>query len=150
VDDLDYMHARHYNPQLGIFLQIDPLAGSVRAPQTLNRYAYVGGNPMNFTDPTGMNRHSETDCKLMRVSMWGDLKTMEICWTYTTGAPTADSGNDGPLDPAHPGVPSPPPLPEVPDDGGGDDEEDDEDDDCDNVPQLPTGPRTGNLVHADV
>lgn len=52
-DDLDYMHARHYNPQLGRFLQIDPLAGSVRAPQTLNRYAYVSGNPLSRIDPRG-------------------------------------------------------------------------------------------------
>ena len=31
-DDLDYMHARHFDSQLGRFLQIDPLAGSVSAP----------------------------------------------------------------------------------------------------------------------
>ena len=55
-DDLDYMHARHYNPQLGRFLQIDPLAGSVSAPQSLNRYAYVASNPINYTDPSGMLR----------------------------------------------------------------------------------------------
>src|SRR5690606_1854351 len=59
-DDLDYMHARHYNPQLGRFLQIDPLAGSVRRPQTLNRYAYVSGNPLTRTDPTGLNPNSAT------------------------------------------------------------------------------------------
>jgi len=52
-DDLDYMHARHYNPQLGRFLQIDPLAGSVSLPQTWNRYAYVAGNPTSLIDPTG-------------------------------------------------------------------------------------------------
>lgn len=58
-DDLDYMHARHYNPQLGRFLQIDPLAGSVSAPQSLNRYAYVLGNPLSLTDPTGLSANPE-------------------------------------------------------------------------------------------
>ena len=54
ADDLDYFHARHYNPQLGRFLQMDPLLGSVNRPQSLNRYAYVLGNPLSFTDPFGL------------------------------------------------------------------------------------------------
>ncbi len=52
--DADYMHARHYHFELGRFLSIDPLRGDPAQPQTLNRYAYVTGNPMNFTDPTGL------------------------------------------------------------------------------------------------
>jgi RHS repeat-associated protein len=55
ADDLDYFHARHYNPQLGRFLQVDPLLGSVSRPQTLNRYAYVVGNPALRIDPLGQN-----------------------------------------------------------------------------------------------
>lgn len=54
ADDLDYMHARHYNPQIGRLLQIDPLPGSSGAPQTLNRYSYVAGNPLSRIDPTGL------------------------------------------------------------------------------------------------
>jgi len=54
ADDLDYMHARHYNPQIARFLQIDPLTGTPGAPQSLNRYAYVLGNPLRWTDPTGL------------------------------------------------------------------------------------------------
>ncbi len=49
----DYMHARHYLWNLGRFLSTDPAPGNPAAPQSLNRYAYVMGNPLNFTDPTG-------------------------------------------------------------------------------------------------
>lgn len=32
----------------------DPLAGSMRNPQSLNRYAYVQNNPVNLVDPLGL------------------------------------------------------------------------------------------------
>jgi RHS repeat-associated protein len=52
---LDYAFARYYNPRLARFMSADPLAGDIADPQSLNRYAYVGNNPINFTDPTGMD-----------------------------------------------------------------------------------------------
>jgi len=38
-----------YSPALGRFLQTDP----VGTADDLNLYAYVGNNPVNYTDPTG-------------------------------------------------------------------------------------------------
>jgi RHS repeat-associated protein len=46
--------ARWYEPALGRFLQPDPLVGNPFDPQSLNRYSYVGNDPANRVDPTGM------------------------------------------------------------------------------------------------
>ncbi|MEM7049490.1 MAG: RHS repeat-associated core domain-containing protein [Acidobacteriota bacterium] len=51
----DYMHARHYLWSLGRFLSVDPVVGVTSQPQSLNRYAYTLGNPINRTDPTGLS-----------------------------------------------------------------------------------------------
>lgn len=48
------MHARYCSPLLGRFLSVDRAGASLRAPQTLNRYAYVANNPLNYVDPTGL------------------------------------------------------------------------------------------------
>ena len=53
ADDLDYMHKRHESPLTGRFLTIDPARGAQKSPQTWNRYSYVSGNPVKYTDPDG-------------------------------------------------------------------------------------------------
>jgi|CXWL01.1.fsa_nt_gi RHS repeat-associated protein len=53
ADDLDYMHARHYNPQIGRFTSVDPVLGTPRIPQSWNRYAYGLGSPIQHADPDG-------------------------------------------------------------------------------------------------
>jgi RHS repeat-associated protein len=50
---LDYMHARYFASAQGRFSSADTFGGSTGNPQSLNRYAYVNNNPLNFTDPTG-------------------------------------------------------------------------------------------------
>ena len=49
----DYMHARYYYEHLGRFLSVDPRKGSADHPGSLNRYAYVHGNPALKLDPDG-------------------------------------------------------------------------------------------------
>ncbi|MDX2000063.1 MAG: RHS repeat-associated core domain-containing protein, partial [Thermoanaerobaculia bacterium] len=54
TDDLDYMHARYGTPMTGRFLSLDPVLGYPEDPQSWNRYAYVMGNPLLYTDPLGL------------------------------------------------------------------------------------------------
>jgi len=49
--DLVYYRARHFDPAIGQFLQRDPIGF---AAGDLNLYAYVGNDPYNWTDPTGL------------------------------------------------------------------------------------------------
>lgn len=53
---LHHMWFRDYNPRLGRFLTADPFDGSMDLSnrQSMNRYAYVGGNPVNYFDPFGL------------------------------------------------------------------------------------------------
>ena len=46
-------NARIYDPTLGRFLSPDSVTQNVYDMQLLNRYTYVGNNPLSFTDPTG-------------------------------------------------------------------------------------------------
>ncbi len=49
---LDY-HARYYDATLGRFISPDTVVPDYANPQDLNRYSYVRGNPVRFTDPSG-------------------------------------------------------------------------------------------------
>jgi RHS repeat-associated protein len=47
ANGLVYLRNRYYSPTLGVFLSLDPL-------ENLNRYQYVGANPVSRVDPSGM------------------------------------------------------------------------------------------------
>lgn len=75
LTDLTYMQQRYYEPELGRFLSVDPVAtldnGDLR---NFNRYAYAYGNPYLFNDPDGrlpdrpMCEHKPITTELSRTS----------------------------------------------------------------------------------
>ncbi len=55
--ELDFAEARMYQNKHGRFTAPDPLMSSASPldPQTFNRYTYTGNNPVNATDPSGLD-----------------------------------------------------------------------------------------------
>lgn len=49
------LRARYLNPSTGTFLSRDPYEGVFDEPDTLHPYAYVNANPVNASDPTGLD-----------------------------------------------------------------------------------------------
>jgi RHS repeat-associated protein len=58
---LDFAEARMYQNKHGRFTAVDPLlsSASLDNPQTFNRYTYTGNNPINYTDPSGMDYYQD-------------------------------------------------------------------------------------------
>ena len=65
---LYYYNARYYNPQIAKFTQADSQG------DTLNKYAYVGNNPVTKIDPSG---NQETEVDEMRLSNPDILRVLE-------------------------------------------------------------------------
>lgn len=51
------MQQRYYDPQIGRFLSVDPVAARENG-DNFNRYAYAANNPYRFTDPDGRQEMS--------------------------------------------------------------------------------------------
>lgn len=50
---MTYMQQRYYDPQVGRFLSIDPIAANGSTGENFNRYSYANNNPFRFSDPDG-------------------------------------------------------------------------------------------------
>jgi len=75
--------------RLGRYLQSDPigLAGG------LNRYAYVGGNPMSYVDPMGLWRNAD---RLIGNTAFGSAAGMTFNWLTGTGPDHRTFGPNSP------------------------------------------------------
>ncbi len=51
---LQYLRARHYDMQTGVFLSQDPISGNINIPASLHKYQYANNDPINNIDPTGL------------------------------------------------------------------------------------------------
>ncbi len=66
---LYYMRARFYSAVIKRFVNMDVLLGKVGEGQTLNRYAFVTGNPSTHIDPTGLaswRSQTEEGCQRLK------------------------------------------------------------------------------------
>lgn len=62
-----HLRRRYYSPQVGRFLTTDPFAGTIDLPRSLHKYLYVGADPVNYTDPSGLTETLEHHLNTLRV-----------------------------------------------------------------------------------
>lgn len=53
------MRSRYYYVNIKRFINRDTLTGSLSNSQSLNRYSYVQGNPVSYTDPFGTSSYAD-------------------------------------------------------------------------------------------
>ena len=53
LNDMVYLRERYYTSETGRFLTKDTWQGNYNAPLSLNKWNYVNGNPINYSDPSG-------------------------------------------------------------------------------------------------
>ena len=92
-----YLNARYYDPSLGQFLSPDTLVPDAGQVLDYNRYLYVRGNPLKYTDPTGhcattvLRMHLTAIAiptaggMLIRFSMYG-MKNRRMATSMATGS----------------------------------------------------------------
>jgi RHS repeat-associated protein len=92
---LYYVNARYYNPNLGRFLQTDPIGMSGGT----NLYAYVGNDPINLFDPTGHGASICQDGNNITINLstyfYGPDATPSTVNAYTTAIQSAWTGQFG-------------------------------------------------------
>ncbi len=68
-----YARARYYDSALGIFLSRDPFRAAVSDVPSLHRYAYANGNPLSYTDPTGLQSAEAMTQQQGMGMMWDEV-----------------------------------------------------------------------------
>ncbi|HKG48076.1 MAG TPA: RHS repeat-associated core domain-containing protein [Pyrinomonadaceae bacterium] len=61
---LYHLRARHYNPNQGRFMSMDPFKGRINEPISLHKYLYANADPVNMLDPSGFTSFSEYALKV--------------------------------------------------------------------------------------
>ncbi|MFQ5341315.1 MAG: RHS repeat-associated core domain-containing protein [Anaerolineae bacterium] len=96
-----YLRARHYDPQAGRFISMDPVRGSIFDPPSLHCYLYAGDDPVNRADPTGL--FSLTEMAVV-TGIIGVLATMILVAGVSVGIATGLPTESKYYDPAKVGA----------------------------------------------
>jgi RHS repeat-associated protein len=75
-----YLRARRYDPTLGWFHQVDPVAGELVAPTTQHPYVYVLNRPLIFRDPMGLRIPDEDAGTGVNPYQGSPLTSAQIEW----------------------------------------------------------------------
>jgi RHS repeat-associated protein len=80
--NLQYLRARHYDQNSGVFTSFDPYAGDVNSPLTLMRWAYASGNAIYSVDPSGESSLSDLGISVLsRISLFASQYGKQITTT---------------------------------------------------------------------
>ena len=92
--ELDFAQARYYSSAFGRLSSVDPWGGARLNPQSLNRYVYVVNNPINFTDPLGLECNEANKADGDRCIWVSNGKLHESMWSsqFKKGNDLFDAG----------------------------------------------------------
>lgn len=94
-----YLRARYYNPADGRFMSRDTWGGSLKQPMSYNSWLYTYGNPINYTDSTGLitEKNSEAARNIVNdLKTYNVLITVDWAYQYTNWLHTTKCGwNEG-------------------------------------------------------
>lgn len=116
---LIYMRARFYVPGIGRFASADTIVPDPANPQSLNRFSYVGNNPLLYIDPSGHTECMDADCNWIVHPVTGEIEwsgpgpepdqsydksesvkqawAIGLGWLLEIGPETWELGRDNPL-----------------------------------------------------
>ena len=77
-NSLYYMRSRYYNPDIKRFINQDVLIGSIGNSDSLNRYSYVEGNPVSYTDPFGLSPYGNFGTFLTVMKFMSQIDIMSL------------------------------------------------------------------------